>query len=123
MFALIILINIGVKTIITSSSEEKIANIKKLSPLIEGINYKAQPDIASEVQRLTNGRGADIIINNIGVESIPVNIASLAPRGTISLVGFLDGFEASWNPSALMGLMGKRGKIQYVLLFYINKTR
>ena len=112
MFAILILIAAGIKIIITSSSDEKLESVKKLSPLVEGINYKTHPDIAAEVQRLTNGKGVKIVINNSGVQSIPANISSLSLKGTLSLVGFLDGFAADWNPSSLMGLMGKRARLQ-----------
>ena len=112
MFALLILIEAGVRTIITSSSDAKLAGIKKLSPLVEGINYRTTPDVAAEVRRLTGGRGANIVVNNVGVPSIPDNLASLAYGGTISLVGFLDGLTADWSPGELMGIMAKRGYIK-----------
>ena len=114
MFALLILIEAGVRTIITSSSDAKLASIKKLSPLVEGINYRTTPDVAAEVRRLTGGHGADIVINNVGLPSIPDNLASLAYGGTVSLVGFLDGLTADWSPQVLMGIMAKRGYIKCV---------
>ena len=112
MFALLLLTAAGIKTIITSSSDDKLEWIKKLSPLVRGINYKTNPDVSEEVKRLTNGRGAKIIINNAGVPTMPSNISALAMDGTISIVGFLGGFDADWKPGVIMGLMGKRGKLQ-----------
>ncbi len=110
MFALLILIAAGVRVIITSSSDKKLEQVKKLSPLIQGINYKAHPDVASEVRRLTAGKGAKIIINNAGVQSIPSNISSLSLGGTVSIVGFLDGFNAGWNPQRPHGFDGEACK-------------
>lgn len=112
MFALLILVAAGVRTIITSSSDEKIKSVKKLSPLIEGINYKTHTDITAEVLRLTNGKGVNAVINNAGAPSIPSNISSLATKGTISLIGFLDQNTPDWKPGSIMGLMMKRGKLQ-----------
>ncbi|KAM0263736.1 hypothetical protein ACHAQJ_001051 [Trichoderma viride] len=112
MFALLLLIDAGIKTIITSSSDVKIAQIEKLSPLITGVNYKTHPDITAEVKRITNGKGVDIVINNTGPGSIPSNIDSLRYGGSVAIVGFLDGFTADWNPSELLKLMFRRGAIR-----------
>ncbi|RFU77884.1 hypothetical protein TARUN_4352 [Trichoderma arundinaceum] len=112
MFALLLLIDSGIKTIITSSSDAKIAQIQKLSPLITGVNYKTHPDISAEVQRITNGRGVDIVVNNIGPASIPSNIDSIQAGGSVSIVGFLGGLTADWNPSELLKLLFKRGVIR-----------
>ncbi|KAL7943697.1 GroES-like protein [Trichoderma barbatum] len=112
MFALLLLIDAGIKTIITSSSDAKIAQLQKLSPLVTGVNYKTTPDISAEVQRITNGRGADIVVNNIGPESLISNLDSLLTGGSISIVGFLGGFTAGWNPGELLKLLFKRGSIR-----------
>ncbi|KAL7907083.1 GroES-like protein [Trichoderma velutinum] len=112
MFALLLLIDAGIKTIITSSSDAKIAQLKKLSPLITGINYKTTPNISAEVQRITNNRGAKLIVNNIGPASVQSNIDSLALGGSIKMVGFLGGFTGDWNPAELLKLLGKRASIE-----------
>lgn len=112
MFALLLLVDAGIKTIITSSSDAKIAQLQKLSPLVTGINYKTTTDIAAEVKRITNGRGAKIIINNIGPASFPSNIDSVAGYGSIKIVGFLGGFTGDWNPSKLLELLWKRSALQ-----------
>ncbi|KAL7794282.1 GroES-like protein [Trichoderma ceciliae] len=112
MFALLLLIDAGIKTIITSSSDAKIAQIEKLSPLVTGVNYKAHPIVSAEVWRITNGRGVDIVVNNIGPGSIPSNIESIRHGGSIAIVGFLGGVTADWNPSELIKLMFKRGVLR-----------
>ncbi|OLN93207.1 Zinc-type alcohol dehydrogenase C1773.06c-like protein 3 [Colletotrichum chlorophyti] len=113
-FALHVLVAAGVKVIITSSSDKKIASIKKLSPLIEGINYKTHEDIAAEVKRITNGRGVDLVVNNTGVSSVSSNIDAIAEKGSVSLVGFLGGFGESLKEGALLNLMSKQGTIRGV---------
>ncbi|KAL7956802.1 GroES-like protein [Trichoderma compactum] len=112
MFALLLLADAGIKTIITSSSDAKIAQLQKLSSLITGINYRATPDISAEVQRITNGRGAKLVVNNIGPASIKSNIDSLATGGSIKIIGFLGGFTGDWNPSELLKLLFKRASLQ-----------
>ncbi|KAF9636051.1 hypothetical protein BFW01_g6946 [Lasiodiplodia theobromae] len=114
MFALLICVAAGIKPIITSSSDEKLEAIKKLSSSVEGINYKKHTDVAAEALRLTADKGVDFVINNTGAASLPSDLAALRKRhGTVSCVGFLEGLNADWDPSTLLlGLMFKAAKIQ-----------
>ncbi|KAH7210842.1 uncharacterized protein BKA55DRAFT_585682 [Fusarium redolens] len=113
MFALLLCVAAGIQPIITSSSDEKLEAIKKLGSKVRGINYKTTQDQASEVKRLTDGRGVDFVINNTGPASIPTDISFLRQRGgTVSLVGFLDGVGGDWQPAAIMALMGKSARIK-----------
>ncbi|CAK1362788.1 Zinc-type alcohol dehydrogenase-like protein [Cercospora beticola] len=108
LFALILCEAADITSIITSSSDEKIANLKKAWSKVEGINYKTSPDQESEVARLTNGRGVDVVVNNTGVGSLITDLKSLRQRGgVVSLVGFLAGLDGQWNPSELMSIMYK----------------
>ncbi|KAJ6438078.1 Velvet factor [Purpureocillium lavendulum] len=112
-----VLLQAGIQPIITSSADAKLEKIKAISPKIQGINYKETPDIVSAVTDLTNGQGVGIVVNNIGPASIPNDIEVLRPRaGRISLVGFLDGVNADWDPATVfMALMRKSANIQAIL--------
>jgi threonine dehydrogenase-like Zn-dependent dehydrogenase len=114
MCALLICLGAGIQPIITSSSDTKLETIKALSPAVQGINYKTCPDIRAEVKRITNGRGVDFVVNNTGPASVLDDIGFLCPRGgTVSMVGFLAGFNAEWDPTAtIMALMVKFAKVQ-----------
>lgn len=113
MFALLICLAAGIKPIITSSSDKKLEGIRNLDANVGTINYKAVSDQASEVQRLTGGKGVDVVINNTGPGSIPEDISFLRRRGgLVSLVGFLGGVSGDWSPSAIMGLMQKFAKLK-----------
>ncbi|KAK5729267.1 hypothetical protein LTR15_002409 [Elasticomyces elasticus] len=113
MFALLLCRAADLTPIITSSSDEKLESIKELFPEARGINYKQDPDQVSEVTRITNGKGVDVVVNNTGVGSLITDIGSLRQRGgVVSLVGFLDGFKADWDPSALMAMMGKAARLK-----------
>ncbi|KAL2669933.1 hypothetical protein Neosp_015099 [[Neocosmospora] mangrovei] len=113
MFALLLCLAAGIKPIITSSSDAKLERVKQLGRDVQGINYKKHPDVAAEALRLTGGKGVDYVINNTGPASIPSDLQALRKKhGTISLVGFLEGFEADWNPSLLLTVLSKAAKIQ-----------
>lgn len=113
MCSLLLCLSAGVRPIITSSSDEKLAAIKKLSPEIQGLNYKTVTDQGAEIQRLTNGRGVHYVVNNTGPKSLMDDISFLCERGgTVSMVGFLDGFNADWAPGDIMRLMHKSAKLK-----------
>lgn len=113
MFTLLICLAAGIKPIITSSSDKKLDEIKKLSPDVLGLNYKSVTDQAAEVLRLTDGKGVDYVINNTGPASIPQDIGFLRSRGgLVSLVGFLEGVGGDWTPAAIMGLMFKTASLK-----------
>jgi threonine dehydrogenase-like Zn-dependent dehydrogenase len=113
MFSLLLCLSAGIQPIITSSSNDKIKAIQdKISPKVKGINYKTD-DQAAKVKELTNGRGVDFVVNNTGVGSLIDDISYLCEQeGTVSLVGFLAGFDADWKPVQLMDLMKKRAKVK-----------
>ncbi|KAM0329337.1 hypothetical protein ACHAQA_004642 [Verticillium albo-atrum] len=112
LFALHILVAAGVNVIITSSSDDKLAAVKKISPLVQGINYKTHTDIAEEVKRLTDGKGVNLVVNNIGEGSVASNVDVIVERGQISLVGALAGVGQQLKAGTLLSLMFKRGTIQ-----------
>lgn len=76
------------------------------------INYKTTPDVAAEVLRLTDGKGADYIVNNIGLSSLSSDLKTLRRGGSIALIGFLGGFEHNLDPNELFTLIFKAAKLQ-----------
>lgn len=79
----------GARTIITSSSDEKLKLIKEKYGFDYGINYKTTPDWEKEVLKITNGEGVDYVIENGGSGTIEKSIASIKKGGDIALIGFL----------------------------------
>ena len=112
LFALQLCIAAGIKPIITSSSDEKIEKVKKLSPEIEGVNYKTSPDFAAEVLRLTKGQGVDVVINNAGPSWVATELKTLAKHGSIVTVGILEGFNSALPVEVYQGLFMKAAKLQ-----------
>ena len=108
---LLICVAAGIKPIVTSSSNEKIAKLKEFSPMVEGINY-VTTNVNAETLKLTNGKGVDLLVNNVGISSIPEDLEVIRKHGSIALVGFLGGFEASFDPQLLFKIMLKACRVQ-----------
>lgn len=129
MFAAILCLAAGIKAIITSSSDQKLEDVKKLGTqenAIAGINYRLTPDWDEEAKKLTDGLGVDVVINNVGPASMEKSLSALVVRGgTVSLVGFLGGMsDRSETPDCVLPVMMKGAKTVYVSfpLFLKNDT-
>jgi len=90
----------GARVIITSSSDEKIKRACILGAS-DGVNYKRFPDWEKEVIRITNGHGADHILESGGAGSLTKSFEAAAFGGKVALIGFLAG-KGDINPSILM---------------------
>ena len=69
----------GLKTIVTCGSDEKCARALKLGAEA-AINYRTQ-DFVEEVHRVTGRDGVNIVIDMIGGDYLPRNLACLAEEG------------------------------------------
>lgn len=97
----------GARTIITSSSDEKLALAKREYGADFGVNYRTTPIWAEEVNRITDGRGVDIIFENGGSGTIGQSLECVARGGQIGVIGFLAGAEQGDLPDVAMGVLGK----------------
>jgi NADPH:quinone reductase-like Zn-dependent oxidoreductase len=91
----------GARVIVTSSSDEKLARVREAGAN-DVINYKRTPDWEKEVERLTDGRGVDHVVEIGGAGTLHRSFQSLAFGGKVSLIGFLGGFQGDTNPFPLM---------------------
>ena len=82
----------GAKAIVTSSSDEKLERTRSLGAS-SGINYRTTPDWSKRVLELTGGRGANVIVDVGGKDTLPLSAKSLAYDGTLSIVGGLTGYN------------------------------
>lgn len=105
----------GATTIITSSSDEKLAYIRSTFGADHTINYKTQPDWASEVQRITGGKGADHVIEVSGVGTMQQSLDSVAYGGIVTVVGYLSGFSQNDMPNVTMSALVKNCIVRGVL--------
>lgn len=85
----------------TAGSAEKLAQAAELG-LDVGINYHEQ-DFAEVVRDETGGRGVNVILDVIGRPYWAQNLASLAVRGRMVIVGTMGGGNVEANLGALMG--------------------
>ena len=79
---------LGANVIGTSGSAAKLDRLKALG-LTHGIPVRGA-GFAEEVQRITSGKGVKLAINNVGGTAFADAIASLAYRGRLGIVGYVD---------------------------------
>jgi putative PIG3 family NAD(P)H quinone oxidoreductase len=91
---------------VTAGTAEKLERCRELGAHL-GINYREQ-DFVAEVRAATDGRGADVVLDNMGAKYLARNVDVLAPDGRIVTIGMQGGMKAELNLGALMP---KRGTI------------
>ena len=83
---------IGATSIGTSRTEDKLARARELG-MHHGVTVPSGK-FANEVRALTDARGADVVLELVGGAYVPEDLACLAPRGRLILVGLLAGPRA-----------------------------
>ncbi|MEO8558208.1 MAG: NAD(P)-dependent alcohol dehydrogenase [Rhodospirillales bacterium] len=83
----------GAQVIITSSSDEKLEKAKKLGADFL-INYRSQPDWDKQVNKITEGRGVDHVMEVGGALTLEKSIRSTKLGGQIALIGNVSGSVA-----------------------------
>jgi NADPH:quinone reductase-like Zn-dependent oxidoreductase len=101
IFALQFAKTLGATVIITSSSDEKLKRAQQLGADVL-INYKTTPEWETVVHQITEGRGADVVVETVGGRNLQRSLNTLRMGGYISVVGLLDGFEANINTLTLL---------------------
>jgi len=92
----------GASRIFGTASPGKLAAIAERGiPLDVPIDYTRQ-SFRDVIRRETGGRGVDLVLDLVGATYWSDNVASLAPRGTLLLVGLLGGTMAQINLGVLM---------------------
>ena len=101
MFAMQFAKLMGALTIVTSSSDEKLARARALGA-DHTINYKQYPNWAEQVLDRTDGRGVDHVIEVGGPDTLPQSISACRIGGHIALIGVLTGFSGTIPTVALL---------------------
>ncbi|HXZ18664.1 MAG TPA: NAD(P)-dependent alcohol dehydrogenase [Candidatus Acidoferrales bacterium] len=91
----------GARVIATSSSDQKLARVRELGASA-GINYKTTPDWDKEVRKLTEGRGADHIVEVGGAGTFNRSLGCVRIGGMISMIGVLAGGSAEVRTTLIL---------------------
>ena len=97
----------GARTIVTSSSDEKLARAKALGA-DETINYKREPAWEKVALDLTNGYGVDHVVEVGGARTLEQSLRAVRIGGKVSVIGVLSG-AGEINPTLILG---RRASVQ-----------
>ncbi|MBV1948340.1 NAD(P)H-quinone oxidoreductase [Streptomyces sp. BV129] len=97
---------VGARVAVTAGSKEKLDFCAELGADIL-INYRDQ-DFVTEIERATDGAGADVILDNMGAKYLDRNVEALAVNGRLMIIGMQGGTKGELNIGMLLG---KRGAV------------
>lgn len=91
----------GARTIVTSSSDEKLGHMRDLGASYL-VNYRTTPEWDARVLELTDGVGVDRVVEVGGPGTLQRSINAVRVGGAISLIGVLTGAGGEIVPTNLM---------------------
>ncbi|MFF7967318.1 NAD(P)H-quinone oxidoreductase [Streptomyces sp. NPDC007903] len=97
---------VGARVAVTAGTKEKLDFCAELGADIL-INYRDQ-DFVAEIERATDGGGADVILDNMGAKYLGRNVEALAVNGRLMIIGMQGGTKGELNIGLLLG---KRGAV------------
>ena len=100
MFALQFAKSAGLRTIVTSSSDEKLKRVREFGA-DETINYKTNPHWDKAARDFT-GEGVDHVIEVGGSDTLPRSLRAVRTGGVISLIGILGGGDPTVSPQPIL---------------------
>jgi NADPH:quinone reductase-like Zn-dependent oxidoreductase len=111
----------GARVIATAGNDEKLEKARELGA-DEVIHHFIMP-ISKEIRRLTNNRGADVVVEHVGAATWDHSLKSLAPGGRMVTCGATTGYDAhldirflfSRQLSVLGSYMGTKDELRTVL--------
>jgi NADPH2:quinone reductase len=90
----------GHRVFATAGSAEKCRQCEALGAE-RAINYRSE-DFVEAVKQATGGRGVDVILDMVGGDYVPRELACLADDGRLSLIAFLGGSKTTLDMSDIM---------------------
>jgi len=103
---------VGARVIVTSSSDEKLARVRELGAW-RTLNYASDPDWDARVDELTAGRGADLVVEVGGAQTLARSLRAVRLGGHVSLIGVLSGHAGELD---LRPILMKQVRVQGVLV-------
>lgn len=105
-FAIQLASRLGARVFTTAGSEDKLARCRELGAEV-AISYRDQ-DFVDVVREATGGRGADVVLDNMGAKYLARNVDVLATEGRLVIIGMQGGSKAELN---IGQLLSKRGAV------------
>ena len=105
-FAIQVAVALGARVAVTAGSPEKLARCRDLGAEIL-VDY-SKADFVERVKEATDGRGADVVLDNMGAAYLARNLEVLAPGGRLVVIGLQGGAKAELD---LGRLMAKRASV------------
>ena len=87
----------GATVVVTSSSDEKLQTARDLGAH-HLINYRSTPEWHTAVIDMTDGLGADLVIDLGGEHTLAQSVKAARIEGTVAVIGVLSGFGAAQIP-------------------------
>ena len=105
-FAIQLASAMGTKVFTTAGSAAKLSVCADLGADVT-INYREE-SFLDVVREATDGRGVDVVLDNMGAKYLGDNVKALADDGRLVIIGMQGGVKAELNISALLA---KRGSV------------
>lgn len=80
---------LGARTLVTSSSAEKLARASELGA--DATVNHAEDDVAAAVKEATGGRGVDVVVEHVGEATWKTSLQSAAPNARVVVCGATSG--------------------------------
>ena len=80
---------VGARTIVTSSSDEKLERVRELGADTT-VNHAAG-DVTAAVREATGGHGADVVVEHVGEDTWKTSLQAAAPEARIAVCGATSG--------------------------------
>lgn len=91
---------LGARVAVTAGSAAKLKVCEQLGAEVL-INYQEQ-DFVAVMTDVTGGRGADVILDNMGASYLERNVQALARNGRLAIIGMQGGSKAELNINTLL---------------------
>jgi len=91
----------GAKTIVTSSSDDKLNRVREMGAW-QTVNYHQNPDWEKTVLEMTGGNGVDHVVEVGGPGTLQKSITAVRIGGRISVIGILTGAGGQIVPTDIM---------------------
>ena len=100
-FAIQAAVALGARVAVTAGSPEKLERCRELGAEIL-VDYKVG-DFVERVRGATDGRGADVVLDNMGAAYLARNVEVLATGGRLVIIGLQGGTKAELDLGRMLG--------------------